>query len=376
MDTMKGGFIMKAKAAIFWEVGKRLDIQEVDVEKPRAGEVLVKLVAAGICHSDHHVMTGHLFGPSPAILGHEGAGIVAEVGPGVTAVKPGDHIIIMWRLSCGICEYCSDGRPALCPAGSQIRSTGKLLDGTTRFKYKGQEIKHFAGASTFSEYTVIPEGSALKIPPDFSLEIAVLLGCGVITGVGAAVNCARVKPGSTSVVFGAGGIGLNIVQGAAIAGAAKIIAVDVHAKKLDYAKTFGATHFVDASKKNPVEVVRALTDGRGVDYAFEAVGSPETIRQAFDCLAKRGMCVAVGVAPKMKEVAVPIMDLVFEEKMLTGSLYGSARIRQDTSMLMEMYKAGKLKLDELLTRKYPFAQINEAYDNLIKGEVARSIVTF
>lgn len=373
---MKGGSIMKAKAAIFWEVGKRLDIQEVDVEKPHAGEVLVKLAAAGICHSDYHVMTGHLSGPSPAILGHEGAGIVADVGPGVTAVKPGDHIIIMWRLSCGICEYCSDGRPALCPAGSQIRSTGKLLDGTTRFKYKGQEIKHFAGASTFSEYTVIPEGSALKIPQDFSLEIAALLGCGVITGVGAAINCAKVKPGSTSVVFGAGGIGLNIIQGAAIAGAAKIIAVDLNAKKLDYAKTFGATHFVDASKKNAVEAVKALTNGGGVDYAFEAVGSPETIRQAFDCLAKRGMCVAVGVAPMAKEVAVPIMALVFEEKTLTGSLYGSAKIRQDTYMLMEMYKAGKLKLDELLTRKYPFAQINEAYDNLIKGEVARSIVTF
>ncbi len=367
---------MKARAAIFWEVGKRLDIQEVDVEKPHAGEVLVKLSAAGVCHSDYHVMTGHLFGPSPAILGHEGAGIVAEVGPGVTAVKPGDHIIIMWRLSCGICEYCSDGRPALCPAGSQIRSTGKLLDGTTRFKYKGQEIKHFAGASTFSEYTVIPEGSALKIPQDFSLEIAALLGCGVITGVGAAFNCAKIKPGSTSVVVGAGGIGLNIIQGAAIAGSSKVIAIDVNPRKLEYAMTFGATHVIDASKKNAVEEVKAITNGAGVDYAFEAVGSPETIRQAYDCLAKRGMCVAVGVAPMTKEVAVPIMSLVFEEKVLTGSLYGSARIRQDTSMLMELYKAKKLKLDELLTRKYPFTQINEAYENLVKGEVARSILTF
>ncbi len=367
---------MKAKAAIFWEVGKKLDIQEVDVEKPHAGEVLVKLAAAGICHSDYHVMTGHLFGPSPAILGHEGAGVVAEVGPGVTSVKPGDHIIVMWRLSCGICEYCSDGRPALCPAGGQIRATGKLLDGTTRFKFKGQEIKHFAGASTFSEYTVIPEKSALKIPEDFPLDMAVLLGCGVITGVGAAINCAKVKPGSSTVIFGAGGIGLNIIQGAAIAGAAKIIAVDLNPKKLDYAKTFGATHLVNASTKNAVEEVKALTNGRGVDYSFEAVGSPETIRQAFDCLAKRGICVAVGVAPMNKEVSVPIMALVFEEKTLTGSLYGSARIRQDTYMLMDLYKAGKLKLDELMTRKYPFVQINEAYDNLIKGEVARSIVTF
>jgi NDMA-dependent alcohol dehydrogenase len=367
---------MKAKAAIFWEVGKKLDIQEVDVEKPHAGEVLVKLAAAGICHSDYHVMTGHLFGPSPAILGHEGAGVVAEVGPGVTAVKPGDHVIIMWRLSCGICEYCSDGRPALCPSGGQIRSTGKLLDGTTRFKFKGQEIKHFAGASTFAEYTVIPEGSALKIPADFSLEIASLLGCGVITGVGAAVNCAKVKPGSSVVVIGAGGVGLNVIQGAAIAGAAKVIAVDLNPKKLNFAKTFGATHCIDASKTKVADEVKKITNGQGVDYAFEVVGFPATIRQAFDCLAKRGMCVAVGVAPMTAEVSVPIMSLVFEEKSLTGSLYGSARIRQDTYMLMELYKAGKLKLDELLTRKYPFAQINEAYDNLIKGEVARSIVTF
>ncbi len=367
---------MKSKAAIFWEIGSKLDIQEVEVEKPHAGEVLVKLAAAGVCHSDYHVMTGHLAGPCPAIMGHEGAGVVAEVGPGVTFVKPGDHIIIMWRFSCGVCEYCSDGRPALCPAGTQIRSTGRLLDGTTRFKYKGQEIKHFAGASTFSEYTVIPERSALKIPQEFPLEIAALLGCGVITGVGAAFNSAKVKPGSTSVVVGAGGIGLNIIQGAVIAGSSKIIAIDVNDRKLDYATTFGATHVINSKQKNAVEVVKSLTDGRGVDFAFEAVGSPETIRQAYDCLAKRGVCVAVGVAPMTKEVAVPIMSLVFEEKVLTGSLYGSARIRQDTSMLMEMYKAKKLKLDELLTRKYPFAQINDAYENLVKGEVARSIVTF
>jgi Zn-dependent alcohol dehydrogenase len=253
--------------------------------------------------------------------------------------------------------------------------TGKLMDGTTRFKLDGQEIKHFAGVSTFSEYSVMPERQTLKIPDDFSLDLACLLGCGVITGVGAVFHCARVKPGSSVAVYGTGGIGLNIIQGAAIAGAEKIIAVDILQNKLDFAKQFGATHTIDSSKGDPIEQIKALT-GEGVDYAFEAVGLPETIRQAFDSARKRGMAVAVGVTPLTAEVSVPIMSLVFEEKILTGSLYGSARPWIDLPKLIALYEAGKLKLDELLTRKYPFDQINEAYEALERGEVARSIVTF
>jgi S-(hydroxymethyl)glutathione dehydrogenase/alcohol dehydrogenase len=320
-------------------------------------------------------MTGHLMGPRPAVLGHEGSGVVEEVGAGVTSVKPGDHVIPLWRLSCGSCEYCSDARPALCPEGTQVRSTGRFMDGTTRFKLDGEDIKHFAGVSCFSEYSVMPERQTLKIPDDFSLDLAALLGCGVITGVGAVFNCAQVRPGSSVAVFGTGGIGLNVIQGAVIAGAEKIIAVDILPQKLEYAQQFGATHTIDGSAGNAPEQIVELTDG-GVEYAFEAVGLPATIRQAYDSLRKRGMAVAVGVTPQTTEVAVPVMSLVFEEKILTGSLYGSARPRIDLPKLIALYRAGKLKLDELLTRRYPFAEINEAYAALERGEVARSIVNF
>jgi NDMA-dependent alcohol dehydrogenase len=367
---------MKAKAAVLFEVGKRLEIHEVEVERPQAGEVLIRMAAGGVCHSDLHVMTGHLAATLPAILGHEGAGVVADVGAGVTSVKPGDHVIPLWRLSCGQCEYCSDGRPALCNAGMQIRSTGRLLDGTSRFRLDGQELRHFAGASTFSEYTVVPEGSVLKIPNDLPLDRAALLGCAVITGVGAVINCAKVRPGSSVAVFGAGGVGLNVVQGAALAGAAQIIAVDLVERKLEFARQFGATHTVNARGGDAVAQVRALTGGRGVDYAFEVIGLPATMRQAWDCLAKRGMAVVVGVTPMATEVSVPVMSLVFEERVLTGSVYGSSRPRLDILKLIDLYRAGKLKVDELLTRSYPFAEINEAYAALERGEVARSVVTF
>jgi Zn-dependent alcohol dehydrogenase len=238
------------------------------------------------------------------------------------------------------------------------------------------EIKHFAGVSTFSEYSVIPEQAVLKIPQDFPLDKAALLGCGVITGVGAVFYAARVKPGSSVAVIGTGGVGINVIQGAAIAGAEKIIAVDLLPNKLEFARRFGATHAINARETNPVEAIRALTGGRGVDYAFEVIGLPATIRQAFDSLSKRGMAIAVGVTPMTTEVSVPIMPLVFEERVLTGSVYGSSRPRIDIPMLINLYRAGKLKLDELLTRSYPFAQINEAYEALERGEGLRSIVTF
>jgi S-(hydroxymethyl)glutathione dehydrogenase/alcohol dehydrogenase len=300
---------------------------------------------------------------------------VADVGAGVTSVKPGDHVIPLWRLSCGTCDYCAGGRPALCDEGTQIRMTGRLLDGTTRFRLGGTEIKHFAGVSTFSEYSVIPERALLKIPADFPLEKAALLGCGVITGVGAAFN-APVTPGSSVAVFGAGGVGLNVIQGAAIAGAEKIIAVDLLDNKLDFARRFGATHTVNASSDDPVKQVRALAGGKGVDFAFEVVGLSKTIRQAYDSLRKRGKAIIVGVSPTTNEVSIPTLSLVYEERVLTGSLYGSARPKTDIPMLMNLYRAGKLKLDELLTRTYPFEQINEAYEALERGEVARSVVLY
>ena len=367
---------MKTKAAILFEVGQRLDIREVEVAKPQAGEVLVRMVIGGVCHSDLHVMTGHLNAPLPLILGHEGAGTVVEVGPGVTSVRPGDNVIPLWRLSCGECEYCTSARPALCAVGMEIRSTGRLLDGTSRFSLDGSEIKHFVGVSAFSEYTVILEKALVKVPEDFPLQQAALLGCAVITGMGAVTNAAQVKPGSYVAVFGSGGVGLNVVQGAAMAGAEKIIAVDLLDNKLDLARQFGATHTVNASSGDPVEQVRSLTGQRGVDYAFEVIGLPKTVRQAFDCLAKCGVAIAVGVTPFETEVSIPIMGLIFEERSLKGSIYGTSRPRIDIPKLMNLYRAGKLKLDELLTRTYPFEQINEAYKALERGEVARTVVLF
>jgi S-(hydroxymethyl)glutathione dehydrogenase / alcohol dehydrogenase len=367
---------MKTRAAVLFEVGARLEIRDVEVKPPQAGEVLVRMAAGGVCHTDLHVMTGHLPAPLPAVLGHEGAGIVAEVGPGVGSLRPGDHVVPLWRLSCGECEYCTGGRPALCPAGTEIRRTGCFADGTTRFALADRELKHFCGVSAFSEFSVIPERALLKIPDDLPLDRAALFGCAVICGVGAVVNAARVRPGSSVAVFGAGGVGLNVVQGAALAGAAQIIAVDLLDGKLEYARRFGATHTVNASSTDPVEQVRALTGGRGVDYAFEAIGIPAVMRQAYDTLAKRGTAVVVGVTPMTAEVSVPVMSLVFEERTLTGSLYGASRPRTDIPMLIDLYRAGKLKIDELLTRTYPFEEINEAYGALERGEVARTVVIF
>ena len=305
---------MKTKAAILFEVGQRLDIREVEVATPQAGEVLVRMLVGGVCHSDLHVMTGHLQAPLPLILGHEGVGTVVEVGPRVTSVRPGDNVIPLWRVSCGECEYCTSARPALCPVGMKIRSTGRLLDGTSRFSLDGSEIKHYIGVSAFSEYTVILEKALVKVPEDFPLQQAALLGCAVITGMGAVANAAQVKPGSYVAVFGSGGVGLNVVQGAAMAGAEKIIAVDLLDNKLDLARQFGATHTVNASSGDPVEQVRSLTGQRGVDYSFEVIGLPKTVRQAFDCLAKCGVAIVVGVTPFETEVSIPIMGIVFEER--------------------------------------------------------------
>ena len=367
---------MISKAAILFEAGQKLEIREVEVQDPGPGEVRIKMVAGGVCHSDLHVMKGHLGAPLPAILGHEGAGVVADIGVGVTSVQPGDHVIPIWRLSCGECEYCTGGRPALCAAGTEIRWSGRLLDGSSRFSLDGEEIKHFAGVSSFSNYTVLHEKAVLKIPDDLPLDRAAILGCAVITGVGAVINAARVKPGSTVAVFGTGGVGLNVVQGAVLAGAKKIIAVDLLESRLEHARLFGATHAVNGSKEDPVERVRALTGGKGTDYAFEVIGLPETMRQAYDSLAKRGIAVVIGVTPTTAEVSVPSLSLVFEERTLTGSVYGSAAPRTDIPRLIDLYRASKIKLDELLTHTYPLEQINEAYEALERGDTVRSVVTF
>jgi len=367
---------MKAKGAVLFEPGRPLEVCDVDVAPPRAGEALVRMAAAGVCHTDLHVMQGKFSAPLPAVLGHEGSGVVEDVGPGVTDLRPGDHVIPLWRLSCGTCEFCRLGRPALCPEGARVRNSGRLPEGSSRLSLDGREVFHYAGVSTFCQYSVVPEAALLKVNPDVPLDRAALLGCAVVTGFGAVTHAARVKPGDSVAVFGAGGVGLNVIQGAKSAGAATLVAVDVHASKLDLARRFGATHVIDASAEDPVEAVRSLTGGRGVHHAFDAVGSAATVRQAYDVLGRTGKLVVLGIAPAGAEVSLPLGSLVFEERQILGSFYGSGRPRDDIPALADMYLRGNLKLDELLTRRYPLERVNEAYAALERGEVARSVIVF
>ncbi len=366
-----------AQAAVLYRAGQPLSIEEVQVQLPRRGEVLVRMKAAGVCHSDLHVMKGDLHMPMPIIPGHEGSGIIEMIGEGVTSVAVGDHVIPIWRASCGQCEYCLSGRPALCEMGTKMRFEGVMPDGTMRFRNRaGVPIRHYAGVSTFSSRSTMPEAAVVKIPADYSFEHAALLGCGVITGVGAVTNAARIHPGCTVAVFGAGGIGLNIVQGARLMGARRIIAVDVHAAKEAKARELGATHFVNACTCDPVQAIKELTEGKGADYAFESIGLPRPIEQAYDATRKGGTCVVAGICRADARAQINVNQLVYAEKTLKGTLYGSMRPRVDLPMLMEMHRAGQLKLDELLTRTYPLEQINEAYAALERGEVARSLIVY
>jgi S-(hydroxymethyl)glutathione dehydrogenase / alcohol dehydrogenase len=370
------GHMMKALAAVLYESGRPLKLEEVEVLPPQRGEVTVRMKAAGVCHSDYHVMCGDLAMPLPIILGHEGAGVVEAVGEGVTSVVPGDHVILMWRGPCGRCEYCAKGRPALCDMGTAMRFNGTMPDGTLRFRNsEGQGIRHYAGVSAFSSAATMPEASVVKIDKAFPFTKAALIGCGVITGVGAVINAAEVHLGSTVAVFGAGGIGLNVVQGARLVGARQIIAVDVSEQKLADARVFGATDTVLAAPGgSAVEAVRALTGGQGVDYAFEAVGNADLIAQAFDATRKGGRCVVVGISRADARAPINVNQLVYAEKSLIGSLYGTTRPRQDLITLMQMHLSGGLMLDELITRTWRLEEINEAYETLVRGEVRRSLI--
>jgi NDMA-dependent alcohol dehydrogenase len=362
------------KAAVLYGPHQPLEVADLEVLPPREGEVLVRMAAGGVCHSDLHVMQGHVPAPFPCVPGHEGAGIVVEVGPGVQNVRPGDHVVLLWRASCGACYFCSRGRPALCDLGGTIRWTGKLADGTSRFRKDGQEINHFAGVSAFAEYTVVPAAGVIAIPPEIPLEKAAVVGCAVMTGVGAVINTAAVEPGASVAVFGCGGVGLNVVQGAALAGAERIIAVDIRANKLDFARQFGATHTVLATETDPVVAIRDLTGGRGADYAFEVIGRPETLRQAYEATRRGGTTVAIGLPPTGTAYAVDAQSLVLQEKTLKGSLYGGCVPARDVPRLLALYQAGRLNLEALITRAYPLDQINEAFAALERGEVARSII--
>jgi Zn-dependent alcohol dehydrogenase len=362
------------RAAVLFEPGTPLRMEEVQLAPPGSGEVRVRVVAAGVCHSDYHVMKGDIPQPLPVVLGHEGAGVVEEVGAGVTGVAPGDHVVLLWRAACGRCEYCGRGRPALCPAGNRIRNTGLLGDGTSRLRLgsDGQQIYHFLGVSCFAEQAVCPAESVLRVPRDLPLDIVALCGCSVITGVGAAVNTAGVEPGSTVVVIGAGGVGLSTIMGAQLCGAAHIIAADRIPARLELARSFGATDVVDTSRE---DLVRAVRQRGGADYAFEVIGVPDLLAQAVRMLRPGGTAVAVGLAPAGKTVAIDPLALVRDEKTLKGSIYGSTRPYADFPRIFELYRQGRLPLDRLLSHRFPMDQINEAYDALIRGELSRAVLT-
>ncbi|MBV9228739.1 MAG: Zn-dependent alcohol dehydrogenase [Chloroflexi bacterium] len=367
---------MRTRTAVIYAPNEPIRVEEIELDPPKANEVQVRLVAAGICHSDYHVVTGELPTYLPLALGHEGAGIVEEVGPGVTNCKPGDHVVLSFIPSCGKCRYCTAGYTNLCNMGASIMM-GPQLDGTFRMHGEHGDIGQMCVVSTFSERTVVSDMSVVPIADYYPLNRAVLVGCGVPTGVGAVIHRAKVEAGSTVMVIGCGGIGSNAVQGAALAGARMVIAVDIHDFKLEKAKEFGATHTINARTQDVVATVKELTWGAGVDYAFEAIATPATIGQAYACTGKGGTVVVIGLTPATAEsIPIPPLDLVLYQKTLMGTLYGDSQPRNDIPNMLAMYHAGKLKLDELVTRTYTLDQINEAYADMIAGKNIRGVIEF
>ncbi len=362
---------MKTRAALLREVGQPLVIEEVELAEPQAGEVLVRIAAAGVCHSDLHYMKGEWAIPKPAVLGHEGAGIVERVGPGVTRVQPGDHCVLIFRPNCGYCYYCTIGRPALCTG--RASAPGTMFDGTTRLSLDGEPIYHLARVACFAEHAVLPEEQLLPIPKEIPLDRAALVGCAVMTGVGAAMNTVSVEPGSAVVVIGCGGVGLNVVQGARMLNAGQIIAVDLLDNKLEYAQDFGATHTINAREEDAVKRVKEIT-GHGADYAFDAIGSARTVQQAVEMVQIGGTAIEVGIAPQGQMAQIDAWALAMQEKTLKGSFYGSARPRVDMLRLLDLYQQKRLKLDELISRTYTLDQINEGFDLLQSGSVARGVI--
>jgi S-(hydroxymethyl)glutathione dehydrogenase/alcohol dehydrogenase len=365
----------RAKAVVCREINQPVVVEEIEVESPRRGEVMIKLAACGVCHSDYSVTNGTIPFPPPVVLGHEGAGIVVEVGEGVTEIAVGDAVVSSFVSMCGKCRYCQTGRPQLCDQAAKAAYT--LPDGTVRTKdLQGKPLNIFSGCGVMAEFATLHTDNVVKIDRDIPLDRAALVSCGVMTGVGAVANTARVEPGSVTVVFGCGGVGLNAIQGCAIAGAAMIVAVDMSDAKLEMARQFGATHVLNAkAEENVVKALRKLTGG-GADYAFECVGYGEIAAQAYGCLRKGGTAVVVGVASQKDNTTVRTASLTFEEKTLTGSYFGSARPREDFPRLLALYRAKRLKLDELITRTYRIEEAAQAFADLASGKNARGVIVF
>jgi Zn-dependent alcohol dehydrogenase len=364
----------RLKAAVLHEVGAPLRMEALTLEGPRAGEVLVRVAAAGVCHSDYHYMTGDLSCPLPVVPGHEGAGVVEEVGAGVESVRPGDMVAMLWRPRCGQCRYCIAGQPVMCELGRVQAATGGLPDdGTTRLRLAGQEVHHLMGVSCFAEQVVVSAKSVVTVPQGVPPRIAAITGCAVITGVGAVLNVVGECAGRALLVMGAGGVGLSAVMGARLVGAHPVIVVDVDAAKLELARSLGATHLLHAGEQDAVEAALAVMP-EGVDWAIEAVGRAETLQQSLACVRPGGTVVAVGIGRVGATFEVPINDLVQRQKRVVGSLYGSSNPPIDLPRLFRLYLAGRLPLDALVGEEYPLEAVNDAYDALVHGAVGRGVV--
>ena len=368
---------MKTRAAVAFAAGKPLEIIEVDLEGPKAGEVLVELKATGVCHTDAFTLSGEdPEGAFPAILGHEGAGVVVEVGPGVKSLKPGDTVIPLYTPECRECEYCLHPKTNLCQSIRTTQGQGLMPDGTSRFSLDGKPILHYMGCSTFSNYTVLPEIALAKIRSDAPLDKVCYIGCGVTTGVGAVIFDAKVEPGSRVVVFGLGGIGLNVIQAARLVGARQIIGVDINPSKVELARKFGMTDFINPKEvDNVVEAIVDLTHG-GADYTFECIGNVNTMRQALEACHKGwGESIIIGVAGAGQEISTRPFQLV-TGRVWRGSAFGGARGRTDVPTIVDWYMEGRLNIDDLITHTMPLEKINDAFDLMHEGKSIRSVVLY
>ncbi|MFF8404050.1 Zn-dependent alcohol dehydrogenase [Streptomyces sp. NPDC015684] len=369
---------IKFDAAVLRAPDEPLTIERVTLPStPPPGEVLVRLKASGVCHSDLHVLAGEWEVPSPMILGHEGSGIVESVGEGVTTLKQGDHVVLSWTPSCRRCRYCISGRPVLCDMVSRHSANHVSFDGRTRITSVGEDdVYSFAGLGTFGQYTLVPESAAIAIRSDAPFEQSALVGCAVTTGVGAAVNTAKVRPSDTVLVLGCGGVGLNAIQGARLAGARKIIAADISDEKLQQARVFGATELINNGRENFADRVRELTDGRGVEIAIEAIGLPRTIESAYEVLARGGTAVVAGQVADGMRISIDPFVMSDQELSLIGSNYGSSKPDADFPLLIDHYMNHRIDLDSLVTRVIELKDINEAFDQMQRGIGIRSVITY